>query len=71
MICGGKQYALFMKSSDGDFVMAWAEIARMYHWKVRLIRNHMESDLEPRPKDAPKPSDDLLGAGSSLCGGFC
>jgi hypothetical protein len=71
VVFGGKECSLFMRSSDRDFALGRLDIARRYYMEVRLTRDGKEIGLELRSKDASKPSDDLLGGGSSLCGGSC
>ena len=71
MLFGGKECSLFMKSGNYDFVMERIDFARMYYREVRMTRDGKEINLEPRPENIPKPPDDLLGSGSSLCGGSC
>jgi hypothetical protein len=67
----GKEHSLFMRSSNFDFIIGRADFASLYYREVRLTRDGTEVNLEPRTKDVPRPPDDLLGCGSSLCGGSC
>jgi hypothetical protein len=71
MIFDGKEHSLFMRSGNFDFIIGRADFASLYYREVRLTRDGTEVNLEPRSKDIPKPPDDLLGCGSSLCGGSC
>ncbi len=71
MLFSGKECSLFMKSCNHDFAMGRVDFARMYYREVRLTRDGTEVALESRSENNPKPPDDLLGLGSSLCGGSC
>jgi hypothetical protein len=71
MFFNGKEYSLFMRSSNFNFIIERADFASLYYREVRLTLNGTEVNIEPRTKDIPKPPDDLLGCGSSLCGGSC
>jgi hypothetical protein len=71
MFFNGKEYSLFMRSSNFNFIIERADVDSLYYREVRLTRNGTEVNIEPRTKDIPKPPDDLLGCGSSLCGGSC
>ncbi len=51
--------------------MARVENARQYFGVVRMTEGGSEVELPPRQGGPRKPSDDLLGEGSSLCGGSC
>jgi hypothetical protein len=69
VIFDGKECSLFMRSSDREFAMERVEVARMYYKEVRMTCNGKEIDLETQSKEIPRPPADLLGGGSSLCGG--
>jgi hypothetical protein len=71
MFFDGKEHSLFMTSSNFDFAIGRVDYASMYYRQVRLTRDGVEVNLAPRSNDLPKPPDDLLGSGSSLCGGSC
>jgi hypothetical protein len=71
MFFDGKEHSLFMKSSNYDFLIERVDFASLYFREVRLTRDGTEVILGPRSKDLPKPPDDLLGCGSSLCDGSC
>ena len=71
MLFDGKECSLFMKSGNHDFALGRIDFARMYYREVRLTRDGAEVELNLRTKDVPKPPDDILGLGSSLCGGSC
>ena len=67
----GKECHLYMRSNDHDFILARVENARLYFGVVRMTDSGVEVDLPPSNNGPRKPSDDLLGEGSSLCGGSC
>jgi hypothetical protein len=71
MLFNEKEFSLFMKSGNFDFVIERMNYARLYYGEVRLTKDGVEIDMGARTKDVPKPPDDLLGLGSSLCGGSC
>ncbi len=68
---GGKECHLYMRSNDWQFILSRLDNARAYFGTVRLTRDGNEIELPPPSKDAKKPSDDMLGEGSSLLGGSC
>jgi hypothetical protein len=66
-----KEFSLFMKSGNFAFVIERMTYARSYYGEVRLTKDGREIDLGAGAKEVPKSPDDLLGLGSSLCGGSC
>jgi len=71
MTFDGKECSLFMKSYNHDFAVERFDYARKYYGAVRLTKDGMEVDPKRQAEGGPKPPDDLLGLGSSLCGGSC
>jgi hypothetical protein len=71
MLFNEKEFSLFMKSGNYEFVIERMNYARLYYGEVRLTKDGLVIDLSTGNQETQKPPDDLLGLGSSLCGGSC